>query len=94
MFGFETTTFCGDTSLENGWCESWSEFFAERRLRVILRRYEEKYGEDGELRDAIGGVCERVVGRLLGDGRSYFSFCVGDGERKRSRYVLISDAIL
>lgn len=69
MFGFETTTFCGDTPLENGWCESWSEFFKERRLKAILKLYEEKYGRDEELREVVEGVCGRVVNRLLGDGQ-------------------------
>jgi fructosamine-3-kinase len=68
MFGFAETTFCGDTPLENSFCENWSEFFASRRLRGILRRYEELHGEDEELRNLIEEVCEKVIGRLLGNG--------------------------
>lgn len=31
VFGFPLPTCCGSTVQENGWCESWAEFYGERR---------------------------------------------------------------
>jgi fructosamine-3-kinase len=69
-FGFPVTTFCGDTPLDNSWCSTWVEFFAERRLLAIADRFEKLHGKDDELRNIVDRVCSEVVKRLLGNGRS------------------------
>lgn len=68
MFGFPVTTCCGDTPQDNAWAESWAYFFAERRLRFILKRSEKSNGADKELQDLVEKTANRVVPRLLGDG--------------------------
>jgi fructosamine-3-kinase len=73
VFGFPVTTFCGDTPLDNSWCSTWAEFFAERRLLAIADRFEKLHGKDDELRNIVDRVCSEVVARLLGNGRSTVS---------------------
>jgi protein-ribulosamine 3-kinase len=68
MFGFPVKTCCGETPQENGWKESWAEFFAENRLVMILEASEKNNGKDGQLRKVVEGVVSKVVPRLLGDG--------------------------
>ena len=68
MFGFPVTTCCGDTPQDNTLKHSWADFFANNRLRFILRQSEAKNGSDKELRKAVEETVESVVPRLLGDG--------------------------
>jgi fructosamine-3-kinase len=68
MFGFPVPTCCGATRQDNTWTESWAEFYAERRLRAVLREGARKNGRDKELADAVEKVAAVVVPRLLGDG--------------------------
>ena len=68
MFGFPVTTCCGDTPQDNSFKDSWADFYANNRLRFILRRSEASNGSDGELRDLVESTATKVVPRLLGDG--------------------------
>ncbi|KAK3948658.1 Fructosamine/Ketosamine-3-kinase, partial [Pseudoneurospora amorphoporcata] len=69
MFGFPVPTYCGATEQDNAWKEDWAEFYADNRLRHILRKAEEKNGnrKDKELSDAVETVASKVVPRLLGE---------------------------
>jgi fructosamine-3-kinase len=68
MFGFPVPTCCGATRQDNPWTESWAEFYAEHRLRAILREGVRKNGQDNELAEAVETVAGVVVPRLLGEG--------------------------
>jgi protein-ribulosamine 3-kinase len=67
IFGFPVTTCCGDTPQDNSYKESWAEFFAENRLRFIMRRAERSSGSDKELRTLVETTASKVVPRLIGD---------------------------
>ncbi|KAH7079395.1 Fructosamine/Ketosamine-3-kinase [Paraphoma chrysanthemicola] len=67
QFGFPVTTCCGDTPQDNSYAESWAEFYAENRLRFILRRSEKSNGSDKELHTLVEATASKVVPRLLGD---------------------------
>lgn len=66
MFGFPVPTCCGATKQENTWTESWAEFYAEHRLRAVLREGGRKNGPDQELAKTVEQVAGAVVPRLLG----------------------------
>ncbi|KAF2034487.1 Ketosamine-3-kinase [Setomelanomma holmii] len=68
QFGFPVTTCCGDTPQDNSYKESWADFYAENRLRSILRRAEKSNGSDKELRTLVESTVSKVVPRLLADG--------------------------
>lgn len=68
MFGFPVTTCCGETEQDNGFKESWAEFYGENRLRGVTRKAEGNQGKDGELGRLVEEVVGKVVPRLLGDG--------------------------
>ena len=59
-FGFPVTTYCGPTAQDNREAPSWSEFYAERRLRPLLARLD---GE-GRLGRSEREVLERLVDRV------------------------------
>jgi protein-ribulosamine 3-kinase len=67
MFGFPVTTCCGDTPQDNGYRETWSDFYAENRLRFIMQRSEKSNGADKEMRSLVETTASRVVPRLIGD---------------------------
>ncbi|KAF2275866.1 Ketosamine-3-kinase [Westerdykella ornata] len=67
MFGFPVTTCCGDTPQDNSYKESWADFYAENRLRFILRRAEKSNGSDKELHTLVEATASKVVPRLIGD---------------------------
>ncbi|KAF2192529.1 Ketosamine-3-kinase [Zopfia rhizophila CBS 207.26] len=67
MFGFPVTTCCGDTPQENGYKESWADFYANNRLRFILQRAERSNGSDKELHNLVETTASMVVPRLIGD---------------------------
>ncbi|TVY16944.1 Ketosamine-3-kinase [Lachnellula arida] len=68
MFGFPVPTCCGETEQDNGFKESWAEFYGESRLRGVTRKAEGNQGKDGELGRLVEEVVGKVVPRLLGDG--------------------------
>ncbi|KAF2436674.1 Ketosamine-3-kinase [Tothia fuscella] len=67
QFGFPVTTCCGDTPQDNTYRESWADFYANNRLRFILKRSERSNGKDPELAELVEATASRVVPRLLGD---------------------------
>lgn len=67
MFGFPVTTCCGETPQDNSWKASWADFYAENRLRSILRASVKNNGKDAELAQLVEDVATKVVPRLIGD---------------------------
>ena len=67
VFGFPVTTCCGDTAQTNDFMESWAAFYAENRLRAILKKSEHRNGTDAELRSMVERTADVIVPRLLGD---------------------------
>jgi protein-ribulosamine 3-kinase len=67
MFGFPVTTCCGDTPQDNSYNSSWADFYANNRLRFILKRAEKSNGTDKELRNLVETTAAKVVPRLIGD---------------------------
>lgn len=68
QFGFPVPTCCGSTVQDNSYRESWADFYANNRLRSILRAANEANGRDVAFSDAVETVASKVVPRLLGDG--------------------------
>ncbi|HEY5907420.1 MAG TPA: fructosamine kinase family protein, partial [Vicinamibacteria bacterium] len=66
-FGFPVTTYCGSTPQDNGSSTSWAEFYAERRLRPLVRRLTEAGGLSSAEGHLFDRVCERLPG-LVADG--------------------------
>ncbi len=67
MFGFPVPTCCGATEQDNSWDESWADFYANHRLRSVLKAGARNNGQDQELSDTVEKVAAKVVPRLLGD---------------------------
>ena len=67
VFGFPVPTCCGSTEQENDFTEDWADFYAEHRLRFILRQSEKNNGkkDDGALRGLVERTAGEVVPRLL-----------------------------
>ena len=61
------TTCCGDTPQDNSYKSSWAEFYAENRLRFILRQSEKSNGKDDKLHHLVITTIDKVVPRLIGD---------------------------
>ena len=68
QFGFPVVTCCGDTPQPNPYTKSWSEFFAQHRLKAILDKCEKRNGKDPDLHKLVKQVIDQVVPRLLGEG--------------------------
>ena len=67
MFGFPVKTCCGETEQNNSWKESWADFYADNRLRGILKSCIENNGGDRDLTQAVETVASKVVPRLVGE---------------------------
>ncbi|KAI0181951.1 fructosamine kinase [Hypoxylon sp. FL1284] len=67
MYGFPATTCCGSSPQDNSWRASWADFYADNRLRAILRQGAASNGADPELARAVEATAAVVVPRLLGD---------------------------
>ncbi|KAH8593248.1 Fructosamine/Ketosamine-3-kinase [Bisporella sp. PMI_857] len=67
-FGFPVTTCCGDTEQDNTYKSSWAEFYADNRLRHILKKAEKNNGADQKLASLVEKTATKVVPRLLADG--------------------------
>ncbi|KJX99190.1 fructosamine-3-kinase like protein [Zymoseptoria brevis] len=67
QFGFPVQTCCGDTAQDNNFSSSWADFYANSRLRFIVREAERNQGKDAELSNMVGELCSRVAPRLIGD---------------------------
>jgi fructosamine-3-kinase len=50
LFGFPVTTCCGDTPQDNSYKESWADFYAENRLRFIIRLAEQGGRKDKDVK--------------------------------------------
>ncbi|CZR53835.1 related to fructosamine-3-kinase [Phialocephala subalpina] len=68
QFGFPVPTCCGDTQQDNSYRSSWAEFYADCRLRHILKCAEKNNGKDSELDNLVEKTALTVVPRLLKDG--------------------------
>lgn len=66
MFGFPAPTCCGDTQQDNTFKSSWADFYANQRLRHILKVGEKNNGKDSELGRLLEQTATEVVPRLLG----------------------------
>ena len=66
MFGFPVPTCCGATEQDNSWDESWADFYANNRLRSVLKAGTRNNGQDQELAATVEKVAATVVPRLLG----------------------------
>lgn len=67
QFGFPVPTCCGDTPQSNAFTSSWADFYAEHRLRFILRQSEKSNGADAEITDLVTRTADEVVPNLIGD---------------------------
>jgi fructosamine-3-kinase len=56
-FGFPSPTYCGLTRQDNRWCHSWSNFYADLRLRPLLKALDEAGG--------LSAADRRLYDRLL-----------------------------
>ena len=61
-FGFSSPTYCGLTRQDNRWCDSWSDFYRDRRLRPLV----EALDGDGRLSAGDRRLYERLLDLLLG----------------------------
>ncbi|KAE8449684.1 hypothetical protein EG329_007459 [Mollisiaceae sp. DMI_Dod_QoI] len=68
QFGFPVPTCCGDTVQDNSYRSSWADFYAECRLRHILKCAEKNNGNDSELSSLVEQTASVIVPRLLRDG--------------------------
>ena len=67
VFGFPVTTCCGDTPQDNSYKGSWADFYAENRLRCILRCAEQNGRRDSDVKKLVEQTATMVVPRLIGD---------------------------
>ncbi|KAI0602248.1 fructosamine kinase [Biscogniauxia sp. FL1348] len=67
MFGFPVTTCCGASPQDNSWKASWADFYANNRLRTILRDGLKSNGTDPEMALMVEQTASVIVPRLLGD---------------------------
>lgn len=67
VFGFPVATCCGASEQDNTFNPSWADFYAESRLRHIVRLAARNQGPDAELEAAVEVVASRVVPRLIGE---------------------------
>lgn len=58
-FGFETSTWLGETRQDNTWTDDWVEFFKTRRLKYQLSLLEKNYGDVEIIRQGFD-LCERL----------------------------------
>lgn len=68
QFGFSVPTCCGNTEQPNDFTSSWSDFYANQRLRAIAKACEKANGKDEALSKLVEQVASVVVPRLLRDG--------------------------
>jgi protein-ribulosamine 3-kinase len=67
MYGFPVSTCCGSTVQDNRWRSTWAEFYAENRMRGILKSCIQSNGPDKELSGTVDTIANKVVPRLLGE---------------------------
>lgn len=62
-YGFDVTSYCGTTALNNNWNTSWSDFFRHQRLQPLLDTVQ---GQNSDL-DRLGQSICRRLGHWLDD---------------------------
>lgn len=63
-FGFDVTTFHGETPIEHGWSDTWEDYFA-RTTKVLFELEQEAQGPNQEIRKLMVPFFSKVVPRLL-----------------------------
>ncbi|KAK6821318.1 hypothetical protein PG987_015718 [Apiospora arundinis] len=63
-FGFDVTTFHGNTPIEHGWSNTWEEYFT-RTTKVLFELEQEAQGYNEEIRELMVPFFSKVVPRLL-----------------------------
>ncbi|KAK7962920.1 uncharacterized protein PG986_003745 [Apiospora aurea] len=63
-FGFDVTTFHGQTPIEHGWSDTWEEYFT-RTTKALLELELETRGESKEIRELMVPFFNKVIPRLL-----------------------------
>ncbi|KAI1264596.1 Fructosamine kinase-domain-containing protein [Xylariaceae sp. FL1019] len=63
-FGFDVTTFHGNTPIEHGWSDTWEEYFT-RTTRTLFELEQESQGPSEEIRALMVPFFEKVIPRLL-----------------------------
>ena len=72
QFGFAMPTCCGNTEQPNDFTSSWSDFYANQRLRAVAKASEKANGKDEALGKLVEKVASVVVPRLLREiGRAH-----------------------
>ena len=61
-FGFPVTTYCGPTAQDNRETGSWVEFYAERRIRPLVRQLRDAGGWSSAEVQVFDRLCERLGG--------------------------------
>lgn len=61
-FGFPVTTYCGPTAQDNRAADSWAEFYAERRLRPLVRQLRDAGGWGRAEAQVVDRLCARLAG--------------------------------
>jgi fructosamine-3-kinase len=61
-YGFERSTYCGATAMNNKWNKSWADFYTDKRIRPMIEALEEK----GELFADHERALDRCRARLAG----------------------------
>ena len=59
-FGFPSPTYCGSTRQDNRWCDSWLEFYRDRRLKPLV----EALDQQGQVSAADRRSYQRVMDSL------------------------------
>lgn len=63
-FGFDVTTYHGNTPIKHGWSDTWEDYFT-RTVKVLLQMEQESQGPNEEILQLAQPFLEKVVPRLL-----------------------------
>jgi fructosamine-3-kinase len=64
QYGFEEDNYIGSTPQENSWTSSWTEFFAEQRLRYQIRLARDKGLADDRMTKGVESIISRLESLL------------------------------
>ncbi|KAM3421236.1 hypothetical protein BST61_g1642 [Cercospora zeina] len=67
QFGFPVTTCCGATPQDNTYSSSWGDFYANQRIRAIVKQARDRNGAHKDLESLAEQICDQVIPRLIGD---------------------------
>jgi protein-ribulosamine 3-kinase len=59
-FGFHNNNYCGLTSQDNSWQESWPKFFAEQRIGSLVRKIHDSGGFTSEERRLFDRLTDKI----------------------------------